>query len=329
MKSVQYYCKACGAALGESKGLTHCLECHTIIGNGRSFCGQCGLNRAQNKCYNICSTCQASFEEQDKQVSEDIPLSTPSASFVSPDYIGTTVKQDIIKSSNQPIASSDSSNHLNINNHKVKLAWLLGLGCFLLIGSFLFGLYLGRNKNQPETTDNPVAVQNQDPKEPLNEDDPIKQDEPIDQDEPEKIEPQEQDNEIYLDEMTLSETIGVSNEGKPTDVTGKQYLNHYLTISDNGFHDGLIKVYLGKKYSQLSGVIAVDLNTTNEDLAVITIKSDDSVLYSSGQILKSTSPIQLSQLDITDCEWLTIDVDMEGKYLSSKFSVILSDFMLS
>lgn len=250
-------------------------------------------------CYNICPTCQSSFEEQDKQVSEDIPLSIPSSPLVSPDYMGTTVKQDIIKSSNQPIASSDSSNLLNVNNHKVKLAWLLALGCFLLIGSFLFGLYLGRNKNQPEITDNHVAVQNQNPKEPLDEDDSIKQDEPIDQDEPEKVVPQEQHNEIYLDEMTLSETIGVSTEGKPTDVTGNQYLNHYLTISNNGFHDGLIKVYLGKKYSQLSGVIAVDLNTTNEDLAVITIKSDDSVLYSSGQIPKSTSPIELSQLDIT------------------------------
>lgn len=337
MKNVQYYCKACGAALGDTNGLTHCLECHTKIGNGRSFCGQCGLNRAQNMCYSICPTCQASFEEQDKQISDDVPLSTPSSTLSTLDFTATTVKQNsssIINTSNQSIVSSNKTSFPSTKIRKIKLAGFLTFAGLLSIACFFLGYHLGKNndKIQPEIADNPVADAPPKPEDPLDKDEPIIQDEPKEaeqQEQPEVIDPQEQPNEIYLDEMTLSEAIGLSTDDMPTDVTGKQYFNHYITLTDYGFQDGHIKVYLGKKYTQLSGIIAIDLDTTNEDLGVITIKNDGNVLYSTGKIPKSTSPIELSQLDISGCEWLTFDVDLKGQYLNSKFSIILSDFKLS
>ena len=204
MKSVQYYCKACGAALGDSKGLTHCLECHTKIGDGRSFCGQCGLNRAQNMCYNICPTCQASFEEQDGQISEEIPLSAPSSPLVSLDYIGTTEKHIISNPTDHPISSPNNTNLPIITNRNVKIIGSLLFGCFLLIGSFLLGHYLGQNKNQTDIDDNPVVIENPDQKAPLDKDEHNIKDDPIKQDEPEKIEPTYKDEQNYLDEMTLS-----------------------------------------------------------------------------------------------------------------------------
>lgn len=134
------------------------------------------------------------------------------------------------------------------------------------------------------------------------------------------------------------------NQDKPIeDTVGNKYStgNSFITYAEGESNYGYATFYLGKKYTSLTGVIAVsDESENRSDTQLkgwieIGTKTDDEFnsLWSSQTLSRTTSTVEIPELDITDAEWLEIRYYNNGEYFSlaggyHSLRVIISDVVI-
>lgn len=134
------------------------------------------------------------------------------------------------------------------------------------------------------------------------------------------------------------------NQDKPIeDTVGNRYStgNSFITYAEGESNYGYATFYLGKKYTSLTGIIAVSDESENRDdtqlegWIEIGTKTDNDFnsLWSSQTLSRTTSTIEIPELDIADTEWLEIRYYNDGEYYSlaggyHSLRVIISDVMI-
>ncbi len=115
------------------------------------------------------------------------------------------------------------------------------------------------------------------------------------------------------------------DDGAAEDSIGNVYApgNLYKSWEDNG--NGLAEIYVGKEYTKLSGICATSDECT-EATGRLEIYADDKMIYSQKFNRKST-PFNID-LDITNCEWLKIQVTFVKDTGYGPVTILLSNFSL-
>lgn len=151
---------------------------------------------------------------------------------------------------------------------------------------------------------------------------------------------------IKLSDIKLtSSRFFTDNEGKSLiDTVGNKYStgNSFITYAEGKTKCGYGTFYLGKKYTSLSGIIAVsDESEDRDDIQLqgwieIGTKSNDkdfNSLWSSQILSRTTSSIEIPELNLEGSEWLEIRYYNNGEYYSlangyHSLKIILTDVML-
>lgn len=112
-----------------------------------------------------------------------------------------------------------------------------------------------------------------------------------------------------------------------TDTVGNKYSSgdSYVIYAEGETDYGYATFYVGNKYTSLGGTIAVSdesedrSDTQLQGWVEIGIKNDDDDFYSlwsSDMLSRTTSPIEIPELNIGDSEWLEIRYYNNGEYYS-------------
>lgn len=131
-----------------------------------------------------------------------------------------------------------------------------------------------------------------------------------------------------IQDRSIEDTIGHKHQ------SGNLFL---LTSHDGDDAYGYTTLYLGEKYSSVSGIIAVSDESENAELdGHIEIYSKNgenyNLLYESPILTRASSPINLKELnlDLKGCEWIEIRYYNNGTYFfytDRSLEIILSDIM--
>lgn len=143
--------------------------------------------------------------------------------------------------------------------------------------------------------------------------------------------------------ISSSRRFEQNNDAVVEDTVGNRYTssNLYLTSAEGKDGYGYGSFYLGKKYSTISGLIAVsDESENREDVQLegwigIYIQNNDEYtqVYSSNTLSRMSSPISFSEIDISNADWLEIRYYNNGEYFNlaqgyHSLNIILSDILL-
>ena len=120
-----------------------------------------------------------------------------------------------------------------------------------------------------------------------------------------------------------------------TDTVGNTYSNHILTIGHPGVVDNgtaYAIYYLGGNYNTLSGTIAINDTSRNEEkyTTELSILCDENIVYATGQTSRAFAPTEFS-VSVEGCQWLKIyQVNYrEGEATwHENYNFILSDWKL-
>lgn len=134
------------------------------------------------------------------------------------------------------------------------------------------------------------------------------------------------------------------NQDRPIeDTVGNKYTtgNSFVTYAEGESGYGYATFYLGGKYTSLNGIVAVSDESENrsdtqlEGWIEIGTKNGDEFnsLWSSQMLSRTTSQIEVPELNITDAEWLEIRYYNNGEYYSlaggyHSLRVIIADVMI-
>ena len=159
-------------------------------------------------------------------------------------------------------------------------------------------------------------------------------------------------NEINVNKPTKLSDIKITssrfwtqNDDKPLmDTVGNKYStgNSFVTYAEGESNFGYGTFYMGKKYTSLVGIIAVSddsedrSDTQLQGWIEIGIKSNDNdfnSLWSSPMFSRTTSQIEIPELNIEDSEWIEIRYYNDGEYYSlaegyHSLKIIVSDVTL-
>lgn len=149
---------------------------------------------------------------------------------------------------------------------------------------------------------------------------------------------------IKLSNLKLSMSRFFSlNQNPVEDTVGNRYStgNLFITYAEGKSDYGYGTFYLGKKYSSLSGIIAVSDESENRSdvqlegwIEIIKISNEEyTTLWISPMLSRMTSTIDIPEIDLTDSEWLEIRYYNNGEYSSlaagyHSLRVIVSDIMI-
>lgn len=161
-----------------------------------------------------------------------------------------------------------------------------------------------------------------------------------------KLEEIKSNQPIELSNLKISASrFLLQNKDRPLeDTVGNKYSSaNTFVIYAEGYSDyGYATFYLGKKYTSLNGIIAVSDESENrsdtqlEGWVEIGVKSDKgefNPLWTSPVLSRITSQINISEVDISDSEWLEIRYYNNGDYYSlaggyHSLRIIVSDVIL-
>lgn len=115
------------------------------------------------------------------------------------------------------------------------------------------------------------------------------------------------------------------DDGAAEDSIGNVYAPGNLYKSWENCGNGLAEIYIGKKYTKLIGICATS-DECDDGTGRLEIYADDKMIYSQKFNRKST-PFNID-LDITNCEWLKIQVTYVKDTGGTPVTILLSDFML-
>lgn len=135
------------------------------------------------------------------------------------------------------------------------------------------------------------------------------------------------------------------NQDKPlVDTVGNKYSagNSFIMYAEGESGYGYGTFYLGKKYTSLSGVIAVSDESENHDdvqlkgwveIGTKSNNDDFNSLWTSAMLSRTTSQIEIPELNIKDSEWIEIRYYSNGDYYSlaegyHSLQIIISDMTL-
>ena len=134
---------------------------------------------------------------------------------------------------------------------------------------------------------------------------------------------------VYLDSSNISEQNYYEQANNLKDTIGNIYNVHSFKLGDPstyryGETNGYATYYLGGNYKTLNGIIAVDDESGQNQLAELIILCDDNQVYDTGSVGRAFAPVDLS-VNVEGCQWLRIrEIDVDG----SGMGFILSDFRL-
>lgn len=113
------------------------------------------------------------------------------------------------------------------------------------------------------------------------------------------------------------------DDGAAEDSIGNVYApgNLYKSWERNG--NGLAEIYIGKEYTRLRGICATS-DECDDGTGRLEIYADDKMIFSQKFNRKST-PFNID-LDITNCEWLKIQVTYVSDTGGTPVTILLSDF---
>ncbi len=124
----------------------------------------------------------------------------------------------------------------------------------------------------------------------------------------EEVPPTEaQPKAVYLNNMKVAESnydFNLKDGSGAIDTIGNTYSGYVLTAGhQNWIEEGYATYYLGGKYETLSGVIAVHDDTYGDNTGELSILCDDSIVYSTGIIGRTSIPTEFS-VSVEGCQWL-------------------------
>lgn len=143
--------------------------------------------------------------------------------------------------------------------------------------------------------------------------------------------------------ISASRLFDLSQDKPAEDSVGNKYSagNLYITRAEGDSRYGYATFYLGEKYTGMTGTIAVSDESENrsdvqlEGWIEIYVKNGDDYtqLYTSPLLSRTTSPINIPEINLSDSEWLEIRYYNNGDYFSlaggyHSLRIILSNFML-
>lgn len=120
--------------------------------------------------------------------------------------------------------------------------------------------------------------------------------------------------EINLCDLKVVENSGAwSVANNAVDTLENEYLANILQIGGGYSSDDYVIYYLGGKYTDLTGTIAIDDRSSNieEYNAQLFVSCDDNVAYATDILGRSTVPIEFS-INVEDCQWLKISKAGKG-----------------
>lgn len=133
------------------------------------------------------------------------------------------------------------------------------------------------------------------------------------------------------------------NQNPVEDTVGNRYStgNLFITYAEGKSDYGYGTFYLGKKYSSLSGIIAVSDESENRSdvqlegwIEIGKMSNEEyTPLWISPMLSRMTSTIEIPRIDLTDSEWLEIRYYNNGEYWNlaagyHSLRVIVSDVMI-
>lgn len=150
---------------------------------------------------------------------------------------------------------------------------------------------------------------------------------------------------VKLSDLKISASRNFKlNQNEPVeDSVGNRYStgNLFIVKAEGKSGYGYATFYLGKKYTHMSGSIAVSDESENrndtqlEGWIEIYSKTEDEYtnLYTSPILSRMTSPITIPEIDLKDSDWVEIRYYNNGEYFNltagyHSLEVLLSDFML-
>lgn len=115
---------------------------------------------------------------------------------------------------------------------------------------------------------------------------------------------------VYLNSLKVAEKSDMfyENDDSAIDTIGNTYTGHLMIVGgqcNHGAEDYAI-YYLGGKYKTLSGVVAMHDSTDNGSSAEVLISCDDNIIYSTGTMSRVSAPVEFSQINVEDCQWLKV-----------------------
>lgn len=143
--------------------------------------------------------------------------------------------------------------------------------------------------------------------------------------------------------ITESRYYQHSEDSLKEDTVGNKYTsNNLFTIHAQGVDGyGYATYYTGRKYSKLSGVVAVsDESEVRDDVSLkgwvgVYIKKGDEyeLVDSTNELSRETSTVGFDNIDISEAEWLQIRYYNQSEYFNlaqgyHSLEVLLSDFQL-
>lgn len=127
---------------------------------------------------------------------------------------------------------------------------------------------------------------------------------------------------VKLSSLTLAETDGnielVTGQEIYTDTIGNTYGSgnlYRIEKGGSGSKEPYVKYYLGSEYTTMTFTIAVSNEDDNcKDTRTVTVYGDeDEVLYTSGEIDRTTVPIEVT-VDVSGTDWIYIKADKKSYY---------------
>lgn len=112
------------------------------------------------------------------------------------------------------------------------------------------------------------------------------------------------DQSNLFDKWVVDSAYFVSKENV-TDNYGNKYID--ILMSDH--RDGYIIYNLNNEYSLLKLSISVSEKVSSYSSGIITIMADDTVVYTSSELTKTTAPFEITDIPINNCSLLRIECD--------------------
>lgn len=129
-----------------------------------------------------------------------------------------------------------------------------------------------------------------------------------------------QDNTLYIGRI-IKEKSSLLNEW----ILNKSYVYYEDSVTDSygNMHTNALRfsertssvIYnLNGEYSLLKCDIAIRDNSDMDRTGIITIKADDTVVYTSQELTKTTEPFSKEDIPINNCKLLTIEYNADSNY---------------